>query len=566
MLVVRCSFAPQLKQAIGSSQPGGIVVADLVETNYALQDTEIYEAAVALAESLENMGKHVTNDVVDEIYKHVVEHVNLSPEAVATADVEDSSTLSESLHTEEQRGTSSAIGGASSSTSAIGGASSSTSAIGGASSSQDGAVRSSAPSAAKEEARDWVIWKMKKSQKWKYSSMSLYFELWRRRLSQKMPARNLFLLEVESVFGPRILDDDDTRPQSVKNGLRLLHEQCRHRFWEVANVDRYDKVAQDLPWEMSRTCTLQELEHEREYLRQWLRSLKTEPHGFEFFEVHDCTVQRVDDDNCRIGKPFVVKQADIVGASHWQHRWLPRPNTIIECFAGGRCVFLSARRSPDMMKMYSYVMTTSISEIRARKVWHIVVGWHYYMHVSVSTESLAETVGSFLVALEHSRINQSVRRLAWGTQLKALGIKGTGSEDGFLSMALNQHFGCQSPEGWHIRTRADKASHWRQADLKREVRLNKMPEWVRENLLDLIGTGRIRLCKSLPLPLEFVMNRKDAKHWHCQQQSLTAKRKRILESGEEQLEPRCLSENLWRQLKLTRQVLPSSARPGKHPR
>ena len=71
-------------------------------------------------------------------------------------------------------------------------------------------------------------------------------------------------------------------------------------------------------------------------------------------------------------------------------------------------MFLSAKRSPDMMKMYSYVMTTSISEIRALNVWNIVVCWHYFVHVSISTESLAETVGSFLTALANSKPNQTV--------------------------------------------------------------------------------------------------------------------------------------------------------------
>jgi len=115
--------------------------------------------------------------------------------------------------------------------------------------------------------------------------------------------------------------------------------------------------------------------------------------------------------------------------------------------------------------------------------------------VSISTESLAETVGSFLTALANSKINQSVRRIAWGAQLKAVGVKGTGSEDGFLAMAMNGHFGCKGPEGWHIvcrtsvdkgkrskakaepaiggtpeigGTSVDKGKRWRHADLQRE--------------------------------------------------------------------------------------------------
>ena len=220
-----------------------------------------------------------------------------------------------------------------------------------------------------------------------------------------------------------------------------------------------------------------------------------------------------------------------------------------------------------MMKMYSYVMTTSISEIRARNVWNIVVGWHYFVHVSISTESLAEIVGSFLTALANSKPNQSVRRIAWGAQLKAVGVKGTGSEDGFLAMAMNEHFGCKGPEGWHIRARGtsvDKGSHWRQADWQREKRVNEMPEWVRENILDLVRAGRMRLCKTLPMPAECMLSKADARH--CQQDTVTAKRKHIDKEGEQQLQPSALAESLWRHLNLSRNALPSHARPGKRPR
>ena len=254
-------------------------------------------------------------------------------------------------------------------------------------------------------------------------------------------------------------------------------------------------------------------------------------------------------------------------------------------------MFLSAKRSPDMMKMYSYVMTTSISEIRARNVWNIVVCWHYFVHVSISTESLAETVGSFLTALANSKPNQTVRRIAWGAQLKAVGVKGTGSEDGFLAMAMNGHFGCKGPEGWHIvcgtsvdkgkrskakaepaiggtpdigGTSVDKGKRWRHADLQREKRVNEMPEWVRENIFDLVRDGRMRLCKTLPMPAEFMLSKADARH--CQQETVTAKRKHIDKEREKQLQPSALAESLWRHLNVSREALPSHARPGKRPR
>ena len=93
------------------------------------------------------------------------------------------------------------------------------------------------------------------------------------------------------------------------------------------------------------------------------------------------------------------------------------------------------------------------------------------MHVAVASESLAETVGSFLSYLQGAMPNQSVRRVAWKAQVRALGIRGEGGEEGFLAMALNNHFRCDGPAGWHVCTRgqplAAQSSRMREADLKR---------------------------------------------------------------------------------------------------
>ena len=105
-----------------------------------------------------------------------------------------------------------------------------------------------------------------------------------------------------------------------------------------------------------------------------------------------------------------------------------------------------------MMKLYGYVQRTALSEIRARKIWHINICWQYTVHAAVSTESLAETVGSFLTTIDRSQANLSIPHIAWGAQLKALGVRGTGGEEGFHSMALNTHFSCKGPEGWHLFT------------------------------------------------------------------------------------------------------------------
>ena len=309
----------------------------------------------------------------------------------------------------------------------------------------------------------------------------------------------------------------------------------------------------------------------REYksLQQWLRSLKFEPYGFTFFEILDCTVQRLNEQNETFGEPLTIKKIEIIGASHWQPRWHPRPNTIVETVLQGRCLFISARTSPDMMKLYSYVQSTPLCEIRARKIWHIVICWQYLVHVAVSTESLAETVGSFLSQIDKSQPNLSITSIAWGAQLKALGIHGTGGEEGFHSMALNSHFACQGPEGWHVFNQAaiganpKSTSHWRKPEVARNTRLTQAPMWVGEHLLDLVATSQVRLSKNLPLPWEFAVSPKEARDTR---ETVTAKRKHIAETARQQLEPDSLSSRLWQHLGVTRMVLPSHCRPGKRPR
>ena len=113
---------------------------------------------------------------------------------------------------------------------------------------------------------------------------------------------------------------------------------------------------------------------------------------------------------------------------------------------------------------------------------------------------------------------------------------------------------------------AAQSSCMRAADLKREARLNTLPPWVREHLLDLIGAGRVRLCKSLPLPWEFALSRAAARHCWDERRAQTALRTNIENEAEEQLEPAHVAETVWQRLRLTRMVLPKDIRPGKQPR
>ena len=101
---------------------------------------------------------------------------------------------------------------------------------------------------------------------------------------------------------------------------------------------------------------------------------------------------------------------------------------------------------------YSYCMSTPLQEIRCRRIWHIVLAFHLHVHASVASESLAEVVASFLQTVKRRNLNQkmSTKKLVWATQLKSIGLQGMGGEEGILSMALNIHFSCKGPSGWHV--------------------------------------------------------------------------------------------------------------------
>ena len=113
---------------------------------------------------------------------------------------------------------------------------------------------------------------------------------------------------------------------------------------------------------------------------------------------------------------------------------------------------LQVEKTRDLMRFYQHVMTTSLAEIRCRDVWHIVMAWHFYVHTSVSSESLAEAVGSYLAVTRRHNIygNVSMTHLVWSSKLRAFGLKGFGGEDGTMAYALNTHVQCSGPEGWHF--------------------------------------------------------------------------------------------------------------------
>ena len=112
-----------------------------------------------------------------------------------------------------------------------------------------------------------------------------------------------------------------------------------------------------------------------------------------------------------------------------------------------------------------------------------------------------------------------------GTVLRANSLRGCGGEDAILAMALNTHFQCASPEGWHFVTVQAKQNK-KAAALQRELRLLSGPDWFHTHLSDLISHGQLALCRGLPRPEEDCLSSQErASHW--QQMSVRSKRQRI---------------------------------------
>ena len=72
-----------------------------------------------------------------------------------------------------------------------------------------------------------------------------------------------------------------------------------------------------------------------------------------------------------------------------------------------------------------------------------------------------------------------------------------------MAYALNTHFQCKGPEDRHFVSKHVKEKIEKKkcvAQLKNEVRLLSKPKWLQTYFNDLISTGELTLCKTVPRP------------------------------------------------------------------
>ena len=301
-------------------------------------------------------------------------------------------------------------------------------------------------------------------------------------------------------------------------------------------------------------------------LRSWLVSLKTTPYGHEFYKPISFLVRVVAAGDGVASSPFRI-YADQVDMSRWGHRYIPALPTIASTKTYGSVDILQVQREPDILRFYQHTMSTDLADIRCRDVWYIVYGWHLYVHTSTASEYLAEAVGSFLsVARRHNTNgNMSMKHLVWSSQLRAFGLKGFGGEDGIMAYALNTHFQCPGPEGWHfVSKRVKQERRMGAAELQKELRLLGKPNWFHTYWQDLLANGALSLCKHLPRPERVLLSSKDASI--VQQFKPTAKRQTLSKAAGEQYNPGMLHDGLWQRLQICTLSLPACLRPGKQAR
>ena len=232
-----------------------------------------------------------------------------------------------------------------------------------------------------------------------------------------------------------------------------LRAALARKLW---GFDRHvDTGIRDVPAEVFRTCGAAEFQAEYLELCRWTRSFASLPDGGGFFVLTSVWLAPCDASGAVTQPVFRCDNPKLdargcFGRFADQLRCRPRVGLIVE-YNGRRVKVLELCRRPDMSKVYMHVMTTTLPEIRARKIWFAVRVFHRVTHMSVTTEALAEHAGSILRYMEHKSKSQAqIGKFIWAARLRMAGLQGLGGEDAILAAALNVHFGCSDPQGWHF--------------------------------------------------------------------------------------------------------------------
>ena len=414
-----------------------------------------------------------------------------------------------------------------------------------------------------------------------------------KRIVNNLDARNKFLLFTDVVFHftlrDALLDVVSEPPGGLDLGMRALraiYDACQGNVWGLSKETWSYAVVRDPPEELFSTPTFEMFHAQYQDFVSWVRTFPELPFGHEFFTIRSYTVQRCSPEGECLGEPFVVPREDLEDACRWQ-RWTPKRGTRVTSRGYGHCFFLSASREPDFAKVYAFVQSRPRAEIQARKLWNIVVAQQFTTHVSVTTESLAETVGSYLQAIQSKTYHKQFAHapLAYRAMLRAVGVRGLGGEEHLMDAALSRHFQSTDPAHWKFTTVASLAAVGackpetalrapvvpseqpealsataRHTLHRMAVREQRLPEYATRSFFQLLKRDGVRFCKRLPHAESFVLSR--AERLEADKLKPLAKRRKVEAAAAAQHEPQSLGDSVWSKVGLTTLSLPSYLRPG----
>lgn len=268
-----------------------------------------------------------------------------------------------------------------------------------------------------------------------------------------------FRQHVARAYGPdSFLQGPEPSPEA-KESASVVYRALHKRLWGLPRdgVPRWKSP----PEEVFQLCTEEQFMDEYCRLVGWVWSFRHLPYSAEFFDLSSLSLAPCSRNGEELGSPFTVHKPSVsplgcFGRDADQVRCGPRAGLIVT-YKGRLVKIHEVVRTPNVSRIYKYVITHSLAEIRRHGLWHAVRMFHRVVHMSVTTESLAEHAGSVLRRMERKANNCGrVGAFISAARLRMAGLQGLGHEEAFLATALNYHFECAGPEGWHFDRRSPK--------------------------------------------------------------------------------------------------------------
>ena len=258
---------------------------------------------------------------------------------------------------------------------------------------------------------------------------------------------------VHHAFSEEALFSGNPCGEQALQAARAIYGADHAELWGL-DAKLVAQTMKSPPPELFQPCSLEDFASEYKTLCAWLPSFKTMPDAHKFWNLEEVHVQVQFDDcssptNCRCTKfdhGCFGRSLDEV---------LKRPTVGAHItFKGKDAVITEVKKSPNMTAIYAHAMCTPLREVRSLRIWHALKSWHRAVHRSLSSSALAEHCGSILRFVE-KRCNAAGRPWAvsdvvGSAKVRAAGLFGEGLEDAVLARALNYHFNCFDPSGWHF--------------------------------------------------------------------------------------------------------------------